>query len=80
MFAKTVKVVGLAPKRDKANNPTGYYTYHCTGEIGANGVGTAVFTFSSKAEYKLGQTVHIVYAEKVLPSGERFKTWEVVNF
>lgn len=81
MNAKTVKVVGLVPRRDVTGTPTGYYTYHCTTDIaGDKGVGTAVLTFSSKAEFKIGSSVHVVYVEKSTKNGERFKTWEVINF
>jgi len=79
MFAKTVKIVGIVPKK-KDGVLTGYKTYHCTADVGGDGIGTATYVFTSKAEYKLGATAHIVYAEKTLYTGEKFKCWEVVNF
>lgn len=79
MYAKSVKIVGIVPKI-KDGIQTGYKTYHCTADVGGNGVGTATYTFTSRADYKLGATAYIVYSEKTLANGERFRCWEAVNF
>lgn len=80
MFAKSVKIVGLLPKKNKDGTPSEYKTVFCTGPVGESGIGTATYSFSAKGDFKLGADVKIVFVEKTLATGQVIKSWEIVNF